>query len=107
MINSTAKFAYIVSLVERYGQGGRLNICLIERLNELHEVREELKEHYGLEFAERAMFMHNTWVFSNITDDCDATLLVERVDIHKTAADKAREAEIAAYEAECRANRNA
>lgn len=103
MIRSTAKFAYIVSLVGHSVQGGRSNKCLIESMNELPDVCEELKERYGLEFGERARFMDDTWVFSNITDARDVTLLVERVDIHKTAADKAREAEIAACEDECQA----
>ena len=107
MIRSTAKFAYIVSLVGHNVQWGRSNQCLIESMNELPDVREELKERYGLEFEEYASFTCDTWEFSNVTDDRDITLLVERVNIHKTAADKAREAEIAAYEAECRANRNA
>lgn len=57
--------------------------CLIESHSEIEDVRNLLKERYNLEFSEHGTSSHGTRYvkFSNITDDRDITLVIERVDI--------------------------
>lgn len=76
-------FAYVVYL---WGEGVWSNQaiqCLIQDYSELDDARKIIKEKYNLEFSELCTSFCGTDIqrFSNITDDRDITLIVERVPI--------------------------
>lgn len=81
-IRSFMPFAYIAYL---WGEdvNGHSNVCLFESHSELDDVRKLVKEKYNLEFSEYATSFCSSglMVFSNITDDRDISLVIERVDI--------------------------
>lgn len=82
-IRSFMPFAYVAYLKGDKVQGGLSLQCLIESHSEIEDVRTLLKERYNLEFSEYGTsFLGTGYVeFSNITDDRDITLVIERVDI--------------------------
>lgn len=84
-IRSFMPFAYVVYLWGKHVFSGHSNICLIESHSELDDVRKLVKERYNLEFSEYATESYGSFCgcvkFSNITDNRDITLIVERIDI--------------------------
>lgn len=82
-IRSFMPFAYIVYLQGTKVQGGFSHQCLIESFSELEDARRLIKEKYSLEFTTHCTKFYgiDRQEFSNITDDRDITLVVERVEI--------------------------
>lgn len=82
-IRSFMPFAYVVYIQGTKVQGGFSHQCLIERVSELEDARKLLKEKYALEFTAHCTKFFGSYhqEFSNITDDRDITLVVERVEI--------------------------
>lgn len=82
-IRSFMPFAYVVYLQGSKVQGGFSHQCLIEGYDELSDARAFIKDRYGLEFTEicTKFYGFDHQEFSNITDDRDITLVVERVKI--------------------------
>lgn len=73
-------FAYVCSIVGNDVYNNGVNIGIIDSVNDLDKVRQIVKDRYGLEFEELASCFRDGWLkFSNVTDNRDVTLLVERV----------------------------
>ena len=82
-IRSFMPFAYVVYLQGSNVQGSFSPQCLIESFSELDDVRKFLKDRHNLEFSTYCTSFCGTdyQQFSNVTDDRDITLVVERVEI--------------------------
>lgn len=75
-------FAYICSVVGNDVYHNGVNIGIINSVNDLDKVRQIVKDKYGLEFEELSSHFRDGWLlFSNVTDNRDVALLVERVNI--------------------------
>lgn len=73
-------FAYVCSIVGNDVFHNGVIIGIINSVNYLDKVRQIVKDRHGIEFEELASRFHDGWLkFSNITDDRDIALLVERV----------------------------
>lgn len=73
-------FAYVCSIVGNDVYNNSVNIGIIDSVDGLDKVRQIVKDRYGLEFEELASRFRDGWLrFSNITDNRDVALLVERV----------------------------
>lgn len=73
-------FAYVCSIVGKDVFHNGVIIGLIKHVDDLDKVRQIVKDRHGIEFEELASRFSNGWLkFSNITDDRDVSLLVERV----------------------------
>ena len=73
-------FAYVCSIVGNDVYNNSANIGLIDSVNDLDKVRQIVKDRHGLEFEELASLFRDGWLkFSNVTDNRDVALLVERV----------------------------
>lgn len=73
-------FMYVCSIVGNDVANNGVNIGIIDSVNDLDEVRRIVKNRYGLEFEELASCFRDGWLkFSNVTDNRDAALIVERV----------------------------
>lgn len=73
-------FAYVCSIVGNDVYNNSVNIGIINRVNDLDKVRRIAKDRYSLEFEELASRFRDGWLrFSNVTDNRDVALLVERV----------------------------
>ena len=74
-------FAYVCSIVVNDVYNNSVNIGIINSVNDLDKVRQIVKDRYGIEFEEFASRFRDGWLkFSNITDNRDVALLVERVE---------------------------
>lgn len=73
-------FAYVCSIVGNDVYNNSVNIGIIDSVNDLDKVRQIVKDKHGLEFEELASNFKIGWLrFSNVTDNRDVALLVERV----------------------------
>lgn len=73
-------FAYVCSIVGNDVYNNSVNIGIIDSVNDLDKVRQIVKDKHGIEFEELASYFRDGWLrFSNITDNRDVALLVERV----------------------------
>lgn len=73
-------FAYVCSIVGNDIYNNSVNIGIINHIDDLDKVRRIAKDEYGLEFEEFASRFRDGWIkFSNITDNRDISLIVERV----------------------------
>ena len=73
-------FAYVCSIVGNDVYNNSVNIGIINSVDDLDKVRRIAKDRYGLEFEELASCFKDGWLrFSNVTDNRDVALLVERV----------------------------
>lgn len=73
-------FAYACSIVGNDVFHNGVIIGLIKHVDDLDKVRQIIKNRHGIEFEELASRFRDGWLkFSNITDDRDVSLLVERV----------------------------
>lgn len=73
-------FKYICTIVGNDVYNNSVNIGIIDSVNDLDRVRRIVKDRYGLEFEELASQFKIGWLrFSNVTDNRDVALLVERV----------------------------
>lgn len=76
------KYGYLVYLDGAHVFRGRVIECVIKRMDDLDKVRAMIKEHHGIEFEElSACFTLSWWKFTNITDNRDINLIVERVNV--------------------------
>ena len=74
-------FAYVCSIVGNDVPNNSVNIGVINSVNDLNKVRRIAKDRYSLEFEELASQFRDGWLkFSNVTDNRDIALLVERVE---------------------------
>ena len=73
-------FAYVCSIAGNDVYHNWVNIGILTHVAHLDKVRRIAKERYGLEFEELASSFSDGWLkFSNITDNRDVALIVERV----------------------------
>lgn len=73
-------FAYVCSIVGNDVYNNSVNIGIIDSVNDLDKVRQIVKDKHGLEFEELSSCFRDGWLrFSNVTDNRDVALLVERV----------------------------
>lgn len=73
-------FAYVCSIVGNDVYNNSVNIGIIDSVNDLDKVRQIVKDKHGLEFEELSSHFRDGWLrFSNVTDNRDVALLVERV----------------------------
>ena len=71
---------YVVSLVGKNVFQGNTIVCTITRMSNLDKIRVYIKQKYGIEFEElSANFISGWWLFDNITDDRDISLVVESI----------------------------
>ena len=71
---------YVVSLVGKNVFHDNTIVCAITRMSHLDKVRVYIKQKYNIEFE--ALAAHSTsdwWLFNNVTDDRDISLVVETV----------------------------
>lgn len=74
------RFAYLCSIVGYDVYNHSVNIGLTDSVRNLDGVRQIIKDRYGLEFEElSSRFGDGWWKYSNITDNRDISLLVERI----------------------------
>lgn len=75
-------FVYVVSVTGKNIYDGCCIQYVIKSMRDLDKVRRRLKKVYGVEFEElSSCFTSSWWKFTNITNDDDINLLVERVEI--------------------------
>lgn len=73
-------FAYVCSIVGNNVFHNGVIIGIIKHVDDLDKVRQIVKDRHGIEFEELASCFCDGWLkFSNVTDDRDVALLVERV----------------------------
>lgn len=73
-------FAYVCSVIGNDIYHNGVNIGIINSVDDLDKVRRIAKDRYGLEFEELASCFKDGWLkFSNVTDNRDIALIVERV----------------------------
>lgn len=73
-------FAYVCSIVGNDVFHNGVIIGIINDIDDLDKVCQIIKDRHGVEFEEFASRFQDGWLkFSNITDDRDIALLVERV----------------------------
>ena len=78
------KYVYVVSITGENIYDGCCIQYVINSMRDLDKVRRRLKKVYGVEFEElSSCFTSSWWKFTNITNDNDINLLVERVDVLK------------------------
>lgn len=76
------EFVYVVSVTGKNIYDGCYIQCVIKSMRDLDKVRRRLKKVYGVEFEElSSCFTSSWWKFTNITNDDDINLLVERIDV--------------------------
>lgn len=76
------EFVYVVSVTRENIYDGCCIQCVIKSMRDLDKVRRRLKKVYGVEFEElSSCFTSSWWKFTNITNDDDINLLVERIDV--------------------------
>lgn len=74
-------FAYVCSVIGNKVFNNRATIGIINSVRDLDKIRQIVKDRYGIEFEKYANTHMDGWFeYSNVTDDRDITLLVERVD---------------------------
>lgn len=74
-------FAYVCSIVGNDVFHNGVIIGIINHVGDLDKVRRIIKDRHGLEFEELASRFRDGWLkFSNVTDNRDVALLVERVE---------------------------
>lgn len=74
------EFAYVCSIIGNDVYHNGVNIGIINHVDDIDKVRRIAKERYDLEFEELASSFRDGWLkFSNITNDRDVALIVERV----------------------------
>ena len=74
------EFAYVCSIIGNDVYHNGVNIGIIKSVNDLDKIRQIIKDRHGIEFEELASCFRDGWLkFSNITDNRDVALLVERV----------------------------
>lgn len=75
-------FVYVVSITGENIYDGQCIQYVIKSMRGLDKVRRRLKKVYGVEFEElSSCFTSSWWKFTNITNENDINLLVERVDV--------------------------
>lgn len=74
---------WIVALVGEHVHHGHANQCVISDLNMLDEVRDRIKNTYGLEFSEYSSSSYSLGYrkYDNISDDRDIALVVETINV--------------------------
>ena len=76
------KYVYVVSITGENIYDGSCIQYVIKSMRDLDKVRRRLKKVYGVEFEElSSCFTSSWWKFTNITNDDDINLLVERVEV--------------------------
>lgn len=74
------EFKYVCSIVGNDVYNNSVNIGIIDSVNDLDKVRQIVKDKHDLEFEELSSCFRDGWLrFSNVTDNRDVALLVERV----------------------------
>lgn len=75
-------FVYVASVTGKNIYDGSCIQYVIKSMRDLDKVRRRLKKVYGVEFEElSSCFTSSWWKFTNITNDDDINLLVERVEV--------------------------
>lgn len=73
-------FAYVCSIVGKDVYNNSVNIGIINSTSDLDKVRQIIKDRHNIEFEGLASCFRDGWLkFSNVTDNRDVALLVERV----------------------------
>lgn len=74
------EFKYVCSIVGNDVYNNSVNVGIIDSVRDLDKVRQIVKDRYGIEFEELTSNFKIGWLrFSNVTDNRDVALLVERV----------------------------
>ena len=74
------QFTYVCSLMGDYVFHGHTIIGCINNLYDIYKIREKIKDEYGIEFEKLASIFNSSGClcYTNITDDRDVYLVVER-----------------------------